>query len=124
MYEWIKGSTYTAIATLNENNITLNNSATSYFTDVRWVLLGIDQEEFKLAIKPVSRSDYDMHIYPLEDLHKISVGNGYARITNKNIMTIISNLLGKPLNNNKYLASWDDQQSMLVIDLKTEMGRN
>ena len=120
MYEWIKGSTFTALATMSDTNITLNNSATSHFTDVRWVLVGLDYEAGKLAIKPVTRSDYDLRIYPLEDLHKISIGNGYARITNKSIMNTIAGVVGKPLENSKYLATWDEQQNMLEIDLTKE----
>ena len=120
MFKWIKGSNFTALATMTDTNITLNNSATSHFTDCRWVLVGVDNDEKKLAIKPVSRNDYDLHIYPLEDLHKLSVGNGYARITNKSIMNMISSLVGYPLDNVKYLATWDDQQSMLIIDLGKE----
>ncbi|MBR0230376.1 MAG: hypothetical protein IJL94_03200 [Erysipelotrichaceae bacterium] len=120
MYEWIKGSTFTALVTMTDTNITLNNSATSHFTDVRWVLVGLDYETAKLAIKPVTRSDYDLRIYPLEDLHKISIGNGYARITNKSIMNTIAGVVGKPLENSKYLATWDEQQNMLEIDLTKE----
>ena len=120
MYEWIKGSTFTALATMTDTNITLNNSATSHFTDVRWVLVGLDYEAAQLAIKPVTRSDYDLRIYPLEDLHKISIGNGYARITNKSIMNTIAGVVGKPLENSKYLATWDEQQNMLEIDLTKE----
>lgn len=120
MFKWIKGSNFTALATMTDTNITLNNSATSHFTDCRWVLVGVDNDDKKLAIKPVSRNDYDLRIYPLEDLHKLSVGNGYARITNKSIMNMISSLVGYPLDNVKYLATWDDQQSMLIIDLGKE----
>ena len=117
MFQWIKGNAYTMIATLNDTAITLNNSAAAYFADIRWCLVGLDEENKLMAIKPVTKNEYDLHLYPMEDLHKISVGTGYARVSNKALMTSISTLIGLPLDGLKYLASWDEKEKMLVIDL-------
>ena len=117
MFQWIKGNAYTMIATLNDTAITLNNSAAANFADIRWCLVGLDDENKLMAIKPVTKNEYDLHLYPMEDLHKISVGTGYARVSNKALMTSISALIGLPLDGLKYLASWDEKEKMLVIDL-------
>ena len=117
MFQWIKGNAYTMIATLNDTAITLNNSAAAYFADIRWCLVGLDEENKLMSIKPVTKNEYDLHLYPMEDLHKISVGTGYARVSNKALMTSISALIGLPLDGLKYLASWDEKEKMLVIDL-------
>ena len=117
MFQWIKGNAYTMIATLNDTAITLNNSAAAYFADIRWCLVGLDDENKLMAINPVTKNEYDLHLYPMEDLHKISVGTGYARVSNKALMTSISALIGLPLDGLKYLASWDEKEKMLVIDL-------
>ena len=98
MYQWIKGNVYKLIATLSDTCITLNNSAANHFADVRWCLIGIDSDELKLAIKPVSKTDIDLHLYSMEDLHKISMGNGYARISNKSLMqSVAEEVLGQLL---------------------------
>ena len=117
MYQWIKGNVYKLVVTMNDSSITLNNSAANYFSDVRWCLIGIDNDLLKLAIKPVSKADVDLKLYSLEDLHKISLGNGYARISNKSLMNNISELVEKPLSNTKFPASWDEKNNMLVVDL-------
>jgi hypothetical protein len=102
---------------MNDTAITLNNSAAVYFADTRWTLVGLDEENKLLAIKPVSKNEYDLHLYPMEDLHKVSVGTGYARISNKAMMSAISSLLEMPLDSIKFLASWDDKEKMLIVDL-------
>jgi hypothetical protein len=117
MFHWLKGNAYTMIATMNDTAITLNNSAAVYFADTRWTLVGLDEENKLLAIKPVSKNEYDLHLYPMEDLHKVSVGTGYARISNKAMMSAISSLLEMPLDSIKFLASWDDKEKMLIVDL-------
>ena len=117
MLKWVKGNAYTMIVTLSDTCITMNNSATNYFSEVRWVLVGLDEENQLLAIKPVSKADIELHLYPMEDLHKISVGNGYARITNKSLMQNIRELYGRPLDNVKLLATWNESEEMLTVRL-------
>lgn len=117
MYQWIKGNVYKLVVTMTDSSITLNNSAANYFSDVRWCLIGIDNDQYKLAIKPVSKADVDLKLYSLEDLHKISIGNGYARISNKSLMSSIAELVREPLSNSKFTASWDEKNNMLVVDL-------
>ena len=45
MFEWVKGNVYTLNVTLYTSNITLNAAAASYFSDVRWVMIGFDKEK-------------------------------------------------------------------------------
>ena len=122
MYQWIKGNVYKLIATLSDTCITLNNSAANHFADVRWCLIGIDSDELKLALKPVSKTDIDLHLYSMEDLHKISMGNGYARISNKSLMQSVAELRGAPLLNDKCSCEWDEKNNMLVINLAVQGG--
>ncbi len=122
MLRWIKGTTYTSMVTLTDSNITLNNVAASYFSDYRWCIIGIDDQEKMLVIKPVSKNDIDLHLYPMEDLHKISLGNGYARITNKSLMNQIREACGLPLSNLKLVATWQQSGEMLCIQLNQDTG--
>lgn len=123
MFTWVKGNVYAPIATLYANNITLNNAAAAYFQDVRWVMIGIDHEAEKIAIRPVKKKDIDRKLVPMEQLHKVSIGKGYARITNKQMMEEISNLLGEPLNGNKYNAMFHEQQGLLIVELTSRMEK-
>ena len=123
MFTWVKGNVYAPIATLYANNITLNNAAAAYFQDVRWVMIGIDHEAEKIAIRPVKKKDVDRKLVPMEQLHKVSIGKGYARITNKQMMEEISNLLGEPLNGNKYNAMFHEQQGLLIVELTSRLEK-
>lgn len=117
MYEWVKGNAYSLAVTLYNTNITLNSTAVSYFENVRWVMIGLDTKNNKVAIKPVTKNQIDLKLVPLEHLHKISVGKGYGRISNKAIMKDISNMAGIELNGQKFSAIFNDKETFLEIDL-------
>lgn len=118
MFTWVKGNVYTLVLTLYPNNITLNSSAASYFQDVRWCMIGFDKERLQLALKPVSKREIDLHLVSLDQLHKVSVGKGYARISNKMIIEEISAMIDhQPINGLKINATFDDKENMLLADL-------
>lgn len=117
MLEWVKGNVYTPVLTLYPNNITLNSSAASYFKDVRWSMIGLDKETRLLAIKPVTKREVDLQLVPLDQLHKVSVGKGYARISNKTIIEEISYMIDADIDGLKVNATFDEKENMLVVDL-------
>lgn len=117
MFTWVKGNAYALVVTLYPNNITLNNSAAAHFQDVRWAMIGIDHENRCVAIKPVTKREVDIKLVPLEQLHKVSIGKGYARISNKQVVEEISSVLGKEVDGVKFDAEFDDKQGLLIIDL-------
>lgn len=123
MFTWVKGNAYTLVATLYANNITLNNAAASYFQDIRWVMIGIDHKEKKVALKPVTKREVDLKLVPLEQLHKVSIGKGYARISNKQVMEEIAELLDGSIEGMKFDATYDEQNELLIIDLTTNLEK-
>lgn len=123
MFTWVKGNAYSLIATLYENNITLNQAAAAYFQDVRWVMIGIDHETKQIAIKPVTKREMDLKLVALDQLHKISVGKGYARISNKQMMEEIAKIIAQPLQAQKCDGTYDEQEGLLIIDLVKEQER-
>ena len=121
MYEWIKGSVFNMITTLYPTNITLNSSATTIFNDVRWVMLGLDRNNCRLAIKPITKREIDLKLVPLEQLHKISIGKGYARISCKSIIDEVNELLGKTFEGIKLVTEYDEKDNMLIVNLSKEI---
>ena len=117
MFEWVKGNAYTMLVTLYPNNFTLNNVAAAYFEDIRWCCIGLDREERKVAIRPVTKREVDLKLIPLEQLHKVSMGKGYARISNKALIEEIVQLTGIECNGIKVPAQFDEREKMLIIDL-------
>lgn len=82
-FEWSTNDMTTKTLTIYETNLTLNKAACSHFEDVNYVLLGIDKEHRQIGIKPVTRDEINHHIYPESQLHRISLGKSYGRISNK-----------------------------------------
>ena len=120
MFTWIKGNTNTLILTLYPSNITLNSSAASYFKDTRWCMVGIDHDSMRLAIKPVTKRELDLGLVDQSQLHKISIGNGYGRITNKSLMEEIALLFHESLEGQKMEAYYSEEDSMLIANFLTD----
>lgn len=118
MFEWVKGNAYTMSVTMSPTNMTLNSAAASYFQEVRWVMIGLNNETKKVAIKPITKQEIDLKLVSLDRLHKISIGKGYGRISSKQTMNEIADLLQmKQLDSLKCEASFDEKQNLLIIDL-------
>lgn len=117
-FQWIKGSTTSPAVTIYTNNLTLNNAAAKYVENARYCLLGIDVEESCIAVKPVSKRDIELNLYDSSNLNKISMGKGYARISNKTFIDEINRLVTHSTIGLKFEAVYDDANEMLVVDLK------
>ena len=72
-FVWAKSEVSNMSATLYDTNITLNRAACLPFQDYRYVLLGHDEQLQQIAIKPVSKEDYELNIYPKSQIHKLSL---------------------------------------------------
>ncbi|MCF7927064.1 MAG: hypothetical protein K9L74_05765 [Candidatus Izimaplasma sp.] len=121
-FEWTSKKPKLGIATLYDSNITLNKAASSHFENAYKVLLGLDDENMKLAIKPVSKEDHDIGAIAKDKEHNITVKQSYARVCNKRFMSEVANLTGINLTkatSHKYKATWDNDEKILIIDLKT-----
>lgn len=117
MFQWMEGNNYTMLVTVYPTNITLNTAAANYFKDYRWCMIGFDSKSKQMAIKGVSKEKIDKGLVPLEKLHKISSGKGYARISNKSVILQIAKIVNDDSVNNKYSAYYDDAEQMLIVNL-------
>jgi len=106
------------IITLYPTNITLNSSIVSKLENIRWVMLGLDRENYKLAIKPITKREIDLKLVDMNQLHKVSIGNGYGRISNKAIMSEVSKLLNRDITGVKIEIEYDETENLFVADLK------
>lgn len=117
---WASRKPKDGIATLYESNITLNKAASSHFNHAYSVLLGLDPSNKLVAVKPVSKEEFDVGAIPTEKRHKITVKPSYARVSNKKFLKDVADLAGIKLTENnsfKYRAHWDAEDAILVIDL-------
>lgn len=119
-FVWAKNDVANASVTLYETNITLNMAACAHFENVRYVMLGYDTQKKQLAIKPIPKEDIDLNLYPKSNLHKISLGKSYGRISNKNFMKEIGNQFNlnyQTDNGIKFDAQFDDDNQMMIVQL-------
>lgn len=121
MFEWTIGNAYAMTVTLYPNNFTLNSVASAKFEDCRYCMLGLNRDAKQVAIKVVTKEDIDLGLVPKEHLHKVSIGKGYARISNKVFMQEIADLMDFELIKEgiKFKASFSEKEHMLIIDLES-----
>ncbi len=122
---WASKKPLDDIATLYEANITLNKSASSYFENAYIVLLGLDKNSKRIAIKPVTKEEVSMGYIPEEQRHNITVKSSYSRICNKSFLIEVSELMDLKFGNNesyKYKAAWNEKENALIIDLTHKEG--
>lgn len=118
MFEWVTGNAQLQVVTLAEKSIILNSNAAIFFEQSKYVLVGFDVDGI-VGIKPVTKHDLDVNLYPTENLHKISIGKGYAKVNNKALCDLIATKVGKPLTGQKVIASFNNKEQILTFDLKT-----
>lgn len=120
-FVWASKKPLDDIATLYEANITLNKSATSYFESAYVVLLGLDRENLKIAVKPVKKDEISLGYIPEEQQHNITVKSSYSRICNKLFLKEVAELMNLDFKNNqsyKFSAEWNKKENALIIDLR------
>lgn len=118
MYNWMKGNVFRMQATINDAAITLNSAAAGALKDCRYVRLGVDPEQWLIAVQPVSKRQIESGSIPAGQVQKLSVGKGYARISNKEAVREIGRVIGRHPSGEKFPAEWNDADGFLVIDLK------
>lgn len=119
-FEWSTNEISKKTVTIYSTNITLNTAACKHFENVQYVLLGIDRENDLLGIKPIDKSTLDQQIYPADQLHRISIGKSYGRISNKSFIESLAEEYNLDLSDKrgiKYPADFDVVHQILTVNL-------
>jgi hypothetical protein len=122
-FEWSTNDIITKTITIYHSNLTLNKAACQHFENVQYVLLGLDKKDNILGIKPVTKEQLETNVYPVEQLHRISIGKSYGRISNKNFIATIIQAYHLDVKENqgiKYSANFDVIHQILVVHLEGE----
>lgn len=119
MIKWFDAKEKIGSASLYSSNITLNTVAMYPLDYAFRVLVGIS-EDGNIIIKPVSKNDVESGQLDESRLLKLEIHKSFARISSSLLMRQISEEfhleLGKvPL---RYSTSWDNNDNVLVIDIK------
>ena len=119
-FEWSTNEIAMKTLTFYETNLTLNKAACCHFEDVNYVLLGIDKQSKQIGIKPVSIEEINNHIYPESQLHRISLGKSYGRISSKSFVEDLSREIGLDFSKEqifKFNVTFDVVHRIMVAQL-------
>ncbi len=119
-FNWSTSESNRKAVTITESNITLNTNASKHFQNVSYVLLGVNSEQ-KLGIKPVDKEAINNNYYPKEQLHHLSVGKSYMRVSNKSFIRELNERFDLGLDSQKSIklsAHFDVVHQILLVDLK------
>jgi len=120
-FDWVSKKPKEGIATLYDSNITLNKAASSHFEHAYSVLLGLDSDALRIAVKPITKEQFQLGVISDEKKHKITVRASYARVCNKKFMLEVSEVANLDFSGNnsfKFKAKWSKIEAALIIDLK------
>lgn len=119
-FEWSTNEVAKKTVTIYSTNLTLNTAACRHFENVQYVLLGLDRDNHMLGIKPVDKNAIDEGLYPHDQLHRISIGKSYGRISNKTFIENLADEYQLDLSDKqgiKYTAKFDVVHQILTVDL-------
>lgn len=118
--QWLSNSSRGSV-TIYETNITLNTVASMNFKNAYTTVIGFDESDYTLLIKPLSKEEASSGTYLPDNLHPISIKPSYGRINGKSIVKSLCGLF--PLdfssgNLNKFSCEWIASKKHLKVYLK------
>ncbi len=117
---WFSENQKTLVATISDNNITLNKACTSLFENAYSVMLGLDTVNQIALIKPLDKELATRGDITTSEQYKITVRSSYARVCNINFIASIKKILnvdGLKENPIKFTSTFDNNEKCLKIDL-------
>ena len=126
MIKWfdVKEKDKNLIATICDNNITLNKHTSIYLENAYTVMLGIDYDKRLIYIKPLNKDIATRGDIASSIQYNISLRSTYSRISNVEFIKEIKNILGIESfkgHPRKYNVSYCQKNSCLVINLEEEV---
>jgi hypothetical protein len=121
--QWFSRKENELIATIYDSNITLNKVASDYFKAAYSVMLGFDEANRHILVRPLDKASTKLGHIPEDQRNPISVWQSSARIANKAFISNISSQTGlqfKKSKAHKFIAGWDNNQKVLRINLNEE----
>ena len=123
MIQWFNKNDKKMMATIYPTNITINKPGLDKISHASACMVGIDEEEKKIAIRPLTKTQFDSHLFDEGSIFVLSGGKTYTRISSTEFVNVISDLLGYDFKNGvkKFSCTYDDESDMLMIDLTKEV---
>lgn len=119
-YKWYSPTTGAPIVSLAEYGITFNIGAIEIMGKPDYVMLGYDEEENLIGVKPCNKNEENR----IEFYKKIR--NKYIRLANKDFIRFLKSNINKDIKieakAKRYVAKWDKVEKILYIDLNNQIS--
>ena len=119
MIKWFNVKAKNGVASLYNNNITLNTTAMYPFDIAHKVQVGLS-EEGNIVIQPLTKTFIETGNLDESCLLKIERHKSFARISSVTLMKQIGDVLNIELSKSpiQYETSWDSEENILTILVK------
>ncbi len=124
MIQWFqKNDNKKMMATIYATNITINKPGLEKISDAYAAMVGLDLDEMKIVVKPLTKTEYESKRYPQESLFTLSGGKTYTRISSTDFVTHVSEKtkLDFTTSPRKFVCDYVRVDDMLYIDLTKEV---
>jgi hypothetical protein len=122
---WLNKDKKPGVATFTDKAITLNTSVIDALKDCTYVMIGIDDKEDEVIIKPISLNDIERAKIDVNVLYKVSINRSYARITSKSVVEKVEQTFKNcDVFNKKFPTSYDEIKDLIHIYLNKEVGKD
>ncbi|MCB9500071.1 MAG: hypothetical protein H6690_02325 [Erysipelotrichaceae bacterium] len=122
---WLNKDKKPGVATFTDKAITLNTSVIVALKDCTYVMIGIDDKEDEVIIKPISLNDIERAKIDVNVLYKVSINRSYARITSKSVVEKVEQTFKNcDVFNKKFPTSYDEIKDLIHIYLNKEVGKD
>ena len=120
---WFNKDEKLGVATIYATNITMNKVISDIIEDSYGGLLGIDKEEKKIILKPISINKYNEGTIDKNMFFKLSGGKTYSRVSSTDFINEISSLFSMNFSSSakKYTCAWDKDEKVVIINLTEEV---
>lgn len=119
-YKWYSPTTGAPIVSLAEYGITFNIGAIEIMGKPDYVMLGYDEEENLIGVKPCDENEENR----IKFYKKIK--NKYIRLANKDFIRFLKSIISEDFKieskAKRYVAKWDKVEKILYIDLNNQIG--
>ena len=119
MIKWFNVKDRNGVASLYNNNITLNTAAMSPLDFAYKVQVGVDDNQ-NIIIKPLSRDVVESGVLDECCLLNLEFHKSFARISSTQLLKQIAEELHLTLSKSpiQFITKWDSVENILIIDVK------
>ena len=119
MIKWLNVKERSGVASLYQNNITLNTTAMYPLDFAYRVQVGIDDDK-NIIVMPLSKDTVESGVLDECCLLKLEIHKSFARISSTSLLKQIGEELHLSLSKNplQFETKWDSKENVLIINTK------